>query len=347
MSTIDDALHALQDTGPEFGGGLSNHGPMAAEALIALGRSDLVMPWVEQYKPSLDAHPAGRRPISRDDWREALGDARRVGDWIAFFDAELRDRPWQAVLDEWVPQLAPGLVAAGTHGLIRTAHAVRSLGAAETPARRRELAEGLGYWAARYHLLPAPSGGRGESLKPSQAIGRVDRIPPEQQVGGGLIVDLLRPLDDDPGFRAVPSLVDAAADTPGFLSDLTETFARVYLANVEETGHVIGFIHTVTGPSAIRMIAPHVSEEAGATLRRYGWQAAAALYAAMGRRGPASAAVEPPMLSADELADAAAATLDAHAIKFTEACLREYALNPSPVYLAAAADATKRLAGSR
>jgi hypothetical protein len=66
----------------------------------------------------------------------------------------------------------------------------------------------------------------------------------------------------------------------------------------------------------------------------------------MGRRGPTTAALEPPAAAADELAAAAAATLDAHAIKFTEACLREYALNPSPVYLVAAADATERLRGS-
>ena len=35
---LDDALEVLCDTGPEFGPGLSNHGPMAAEALYTLGR---------------------------------------------------------------------------------------------------------------------------------------------------------------------------------------------------------------------------------------------------------------------------------------------------------------------
>src|SRR2546430_17527823 len=97
MSTIDDALHALEDTGPEFGGGLSNHGPMAAEALIALGRADLVMPWVEQYKPHLDEHPAARRSISKDDWREGLGDQRPRRDLIAGFRAQLPRPPRPAL----------------------------------------------------------------------------------------------------------------------------------------------------------------------------------------------------------------------------------------------------------
>jgi hypothetical protein len=342
--TIDDALEALKDTGPEFAGGLSNHGPMAAEALIALGRSDLVMPWVEQYVPQLDEHPTARRPISRDDWPEALGDHRRIGDWIAFFDAELRDRRWQSVLDEWAIEFAPGLVAAGTHGLIRTAHAVRSLAEVETPARRHELAEGLAYWAARYHRLPERPGSL-RKLKPSQAIHLVERVEPEEQVRGGLIVDLLRPLEHAQTFPRIADFVEATTDASAFLSDLTETFARVYLANVEETGHVIGFVHAVTGPSAVRLITPHVSDAAALTLRRYAWQAAAALYAAMGRSEPSTAALEPPAATVEELADTAAATLDAHAIKFTEACLREYSLNPSPAYLVAAADATERLRG--
>jgi hypothetical protein len=156
----------------------------------------------------------------------------------------------------------------------------------------------------------------------------------------------LSPLADDPAFPEIVDLVENTGDDSAFLSDLTETFARVYLANVEETGHVIGFVHSVTGPSAVRLISLHVSEETGASLRRYVWQAAAALYAAMGIREPLTDDPDPPSGTAEELADSAAATLDAHAIKFTEACLREYALNPSPVYLVAAVDATDRLRGS-
>jgi hypothetical protein len=96
----------------------------------------------------------------------------------------------------------------------------------------------------------------------------------------------------------------------------------------------------------VRLISPHVSEPTGAALRRYAWQAAAALYAAMGRYEPSTDEFDPPEVAAGELADDAAATLDAHAIKFTEACLREYRLNPDPAYLVAAVDATRRLGGS-
>ncbi len=342
--TIDEALEILNDTGPEFGGGLSNHGPMAAEALFALGHGDAVIPWVERYKPRLQDHPEARNPVSGEIWREALGDISRVGDWIALFDRELAEAPWSAVLNEWVLRLAPGLVAAATHGVIRTGHAVRSLASAETAKRRHELAEGLGYWAARYQLLPeAPSSTTG-SLAPSQAIRRIETLPPGQREHFGLISDTLRRLDELPTFAGAINLVDTSGDTSRILSDLTETFAAVYLANAH-TGNVIGFIHAVTGPSAIRLLAPHLTPEATQTALRYGWQAGAALYAAMGERsdaGPLEARDE----STDDLIDRAVDTGDEHAIKFTEACLREHALNPKPVYLAAARHASRVLGGS-
>ncbi len=344
-ATIDEALEILEDSGPEYAGGLANHGPMAAEALFALGRPDAVIPWVEGYKRRLREHPEARNPIVRDEWREALGDGGRVGDWIAFFDRELADAPWQGVLNEWATRLAPGLIAAATHGAIRTGHAVRALSQGETPQRRHELAEGLAYWAARYQRLPgATEDGTATGTLPSQAIQRIEVLPPEQQAGLGLITHALAKLDGYTPFASVIDLVDASVEPSRFLSDLTETFAGVYLANADG-GHVIGFIHAVTGPSAVRLLAPHLSQETTALALRYAWQAGAAIYTALGRTAA------PPSFDAaeqgiDDLVDRAVATSDEHAIKFTEACLREHALNPQPVYLAAARDATARLSRS-
>jgi hypothetical protein len=51
----------------------------------------------------------------------------------------------------------------------------------------------------------------------------------------------------------------------------------------------------------------------------------------------------PPVEDTDALIDRAVASGGAHTIKFTEACLREYALNPKPVYFVAARDAAERV----
>ena len=168
---MEEALGLLAKTGPEYAGRLANHGPMAAEALVVLGRPDAVVPWVESYRRRLYEHPAGGHADRPKAWREALGQDDRVGDWIVFFDRQVEERPWKDVLAEWVPRLAPGVIAAAFHGVIRTAHAVRSLDARESRARRRELAEGLGYWAATYEVLP-------ESRRAPRAIARRSRRCP-------------------------------------------------------------------------------------------------------------------------------------------------------------------------
>ncbi len=342
-AVLDEALALLARTGPEYFGGLANHGPMAAEALVSLGRSDAVMLWVERYKRNLQSPPESRKAITRENWREALGDISRVGDWIAFFNLQMKEAGWRAVLGEWATRLAPGLVAAAAHGLIRTGHAARSLSQKETDARRFELAQGLAYWAARYQLLPVSRERITTSrLKPSEALKQIERLPTEQRTGG-LIADSLQRLDGFPPFARVAGLVDANGDASRFLSDLTEAFAGVYLANAQKFGSVIAFIHAVTGPSAIRLLLPYVKPEETGNLLRYGWQAAAGLYAAFAIAPPAADAQKFLGQSREDLIDRAVAAGDEHAIKFTEACLREYAINPKPVYLSAARHAVDYL----
>lgn len=339
---IEAALTLLAPTGPEYHGGLANHGPMAAEALVALDRPDAVVPWVEMYRKRLNEHPAGPRPVDPKAWREALGVQGRVGDWIVLFRRELEERPWKAVLAEWTVRLSPGVVAAAFHGAIRTAHAVRSLEALETPARVKELAEGLGYWAATYNALPEAVAARpAPGRKPSQAITGVPVLPPGQRVFNGNITDRLAPLDGFPPFASVADAVDPSGDPSAFLSDLTETFAAVYLASVPP-GSVITFLHGVTGPAAVRTLLPYVPPDERARLLRYTWQACASFASSNGFKSAPRLSSDP-LPSRDDLADRAIASGDEHAIKFTDACFREHALNPKPVYVLAAKDGVARL----
>lgn len=336
---MDAALELLAGTGPEYGGGLANHGPMASEALVVLERPDAVLPWVERYRRSLDEHPSSRNPITPGRWREALGDFQRVGDWIAFFGRKLDDQPWRTALSEWCGRLAPGISAAAFHGVIRTAHSARSLSRRDAPARRLELAEGLAYWAARYQSLPESRATAPKRL-PSEAIRDVEPLPDSRR-GHGFITDRLLPLAESPSFACVADLVDTSGDASRFVSDLTETFAGIYLAHVTDAS-AIALLHAVTGPSAIRLLLPHVDDAAAKAMLRYGWQAAAAIYAASARAEPDRTPKLQPS-GRDDLIDRAVATGDEHAFKFTEACLREHALAPHPVFLAAALDATERL----
>ena len=339
--SLDEMLDLLSPFGSERANGNANHGPMAAEALFTLDRSEAVLPWVEHYKTGLVEGIEASNPIPRSGWRQCLGDRSRLGDWINFFDRELAENPWQATLREWVPPLAPAVMAAATHGLLRTCHAVRSLAAVETPQRLHELAQGLGYWAARYQVLPGSPSEQNAGHLPESAVEHVDRLHGPDFDGSGGISQQVMGLEEYPEFARTIDLVDTGGDLSEFISNLTETFAAVYLANQK---NLIAFVHTVTAPSALRTVAPYLAEADARAAAKYAWQACASIYSWYSVAPPLETSeIAIPSENQEELKDRAVAAGGAHSIKFTEACLREYAMNPKPVYLAAAKDVSERV----
>src|SRR5882672_12961056 len=95
---LDEGLSRLAETGPEYRGGLSNHGPMAAEALVRLGRADAVEHWLDGYVKKLDEPPRPADRVTDATWRDALGKRKRVADWEAYLRAQLSEEPWRDVL---------------------------------------------------------------------------------------------------------------------------------------------------------------------------------------------------------------------------------------------------------
>ena len=338
---IDEAYAQLLDRGPEYGPfGFSSHAPMAVEAMVALGRPEAVAPWLARYAAQLGPQPAPTAPIDAHDWSAALGAEHRFADWRLFFDAQLANGPWAPVLDTWASRLAPGMIGAALHGILRAAHATRALGQRDTTVRRRELAQGLAYWAATYHALP--TGAAPGAAAPAEALRAVPFLPEAQRRLDGSIVAALAPLATFTPFHPAIGLVDTAGAPPEpVLSDVATALAAAYLANVSST-NLIALIHFVTGPSCVRLLFPHVAEPTRRRLLRYAWQAGAALYCVYGTTAePATVTVEPPSRAA--IIDGALASHDEHAVKFAEACLREEAIRPSPLFRAAAQDAIARL----
>lgn len=148
-TVLDEAYDRMHFSGFELPNGFVNHGPMACEALAALGCEDEIDSWARRFAsaPGRAVEPVAPRSFK---WSDALGNYERLGEWIGYFDARIADDGWPAVVREWVPRLVPGLAVVLFHGEIRVAHAVRAIDAADTESRRAELARSLGYWAARY-----------------------------------------------------------------------------------------------------------------------------------------------------------------------------------------------------
>lgn len=362
---MSEALSRLDGLGYERGeqGDLANHGPMGAEALAALGFGEHIGDWVERYKRAVPHHepPQARfaiDPGDEQDWRGALGSMPRAGDWEALFARELADEPWRRVLARWWPRLLPGLLGGLTHGLIRTAHAVRALGAAEQPGPGAvaELARGLAYWAARHTELPGDPRLDGE-LHLARAVAALprprrqddDEAPPAGAAPLPGPARRLRRLGAEPeafaGYAdALGSLAPAGAQA--LLSDMTSTFAGIYLVHHEVPP--VPLVHGVTAPAAIRLVLPELPAEQHEASVAAMWQVHVALLLAFtssgdGEQDSRRLAERGEPEPADRLIAAAAEHGDEHVIKFTEACEREHALRPDPRFRAAVAAAQHRI----
>ena len=319
MSALDDAYDRLAAYAPEYGGGLSNHGPMVVESLDRIGRLDAIEPWLDGYVRQLDraTSPSGRLAL--------LGEASSYPAWLEAIDDELRGAAWEPAVARWIERLLPGLVAAAAHGWLRTAHAVRGLQRFDTPSRRAELARGLAYWASCYDELPgvpAPSG----PLTVTEAIAA---LPSAHDPSVWLISDALRRLTDAATF---PAAVDAVDPNGLDVSAITTAVAARIVA--AERVNAIVYVHAITAPSALRMVSSLLDGRGRVDATAHAWQAVAALLACYPTRGAST--VPAGSGDADDLVERAVLGGDEHGIKLAVAAVTEVEAGADAVVLQAA-----------
>lgn len=337
---MNQALEMCDDLGFDMAPGFSTHWAMGSETLIQLGHPDHVEEWVQRYR-RIHKHfprPESRSPInSRDEssWRSALGDFERAGDWQIMFERDLSERPWREVILDWWPRLMPSLGAGLTHGLIRTTHAVRSI--VETspiPSRLhlRELATGLAYWASKFSEQAGQSEAFGGAHLP-ELLSEIPRLDPNEKIGllqkGGF-----RHLSDIKGWSEKVSTLSQPSDIDVALSEITLSFAQVNLAHTDQ--FPIPLIHSVTAPAAVRLMLQHLPEEMHLPSFAAAWRTSAALlstFALEPREGEVRREEKKPVYTKQQLVERAVDHGDEHAIKLTEACLREHVLLPDDTYL--------------
>lgn len=332
--TLDEALHRLHHTGPERDGWLSNHGPMAVEALVRHGHAAEVHGWLDGYGRRLEEAPRGIAPIAAADWREPLGDPVRMGDWLTFFDRETRAEPWREVLARWWPRLLPGIAAGATHGVIRIGHAVRALRERETPVRVAELGQGLAYWAARWQPLAPAGRGPYRSSDPRAALDAVPRVP-DQRSG---VRSRLAQLADLPGWPAAAGAVPGPDGRPVEDRLAAIVAAAVRLHATHGYGNPVMLVHAATAPLAVLRCLPALPGPLHAASLAAAWAAAAAVTAAYAP--PAGRAFAAGDDDAGAVLHRAVASGDAHAIKFADAAVEVWARERDPLLLAASRQAT-------
>ncbi|MET9802579.1 questin oxidase family protein [Streptomyces sp. NPDC006368] len=311
---LDEALGRLHATGPERLGRLTNHAPMAVEALASRGHGPAVHRWLDLYEDKLEDFPARTRPVTEADWREALGDPRRVADWVDFFGRQTAERPWRDVLAEWWPRLLPGMYGGSTHPVIRVGHAVRALTEhGETAPRLAELAHGLGYWAARHHPVTgvAPLAGAPTARE------ALDRVPALDEPTGGFPDRLARVT----GLPVWPS-EDIGPDRADRARERLEELVRAATHRYATHGHgdPTMLVHAATAPNAVLRTLPALPRPLWAPSLHAAWTASAAVTAMYAPSAPVSYRA-PGGVTPEEVFERALAHGDEHVIKFTDTAL--------------------------
>jgi hypothetical protein len=307
---LDEAYERLHRTGPEFAGWLSNHGPMAVDAMIRLGHPDGVPAWIDRYERRLEEPPGPRWSISEADWREALGDASRLGDWLAFFGRLVAAEPWRRHPAPVVAAADPG--SGGGRQPRPDPHRPRGARARRTghPRAPRRTRPGPRYWAARWHPVPEPGGPRG-GLPTGAALDSV----PALGVHGGLRTRLaaLDRLDGWPAaLRAVAQPTEATR-VPAALTELTDAAVTRYLRWAP--ANPVMLVHAATAPRAAALVVPELPPDLWPATYTAAWSVSAAIVAMYRSAGDPPS---PPASAADDVVPRAAAHGDEHVLKFTE-----------------------------
>jgi hypothetical protein len=350
-ATLVEAYQRLHATGPEFDGWLSNHGPMAAEAMVRRGQAGQVHRWLDGYMRRLEEFPRGSGPIG-SAWQDALGDPRRIADWTGYFCREVTERPWRQVLDTWWPRLLPGVAAAATHGVIRVGHAVRALTEDGQDADHlTELAHGLAYWAARWQ--PVPGAPVAEPLPVAAPAGAaatdpLAAVPRIADQSGGIRERLARlaGLPAWPAALAAPPIPASAAALRAWLAGLVDAATIRYLRYGH--GESTMLVHAATAPNAILRTLPVLDRQLWAPSVAASWAAAAALTAIYAPAVPAPKAGLPACPAGSRAVEETFARAiehgDEHVIKFADTAADVHARTGNADALAAAIRATQLIA---
>lgn len=290
------ALEVFLETDASFGGGLSNHGPMAAEALVSLDAEEALGPFVEHYRTRLEPQR-----------HEVLAAPEAWEPWLRLQLTDLVDRA--------------GNLAG--HGLLRVAHAARGLertaavGGPST-AQLRELATAVDYWRRGGAGIDGPSALTGPTPATEWPDG-LGRLSADERAEGLLTVTLRRAAAKNDFAERVAAL--APAPDPSATFDALAIAAAEAFRRNEGTA-AFALLHGVTVSSMARVLLRYLED---AHARRLEAAVASFVAAAVMGFDDGSAAV----VSDDgtdlpdprRLAEMAAATREDHTIKFADACI--------------------------
>jgi len=308
----------------EFPTDLANHLPMVLHAMHALGATpQRLRDYAEAYtrRNAVPLPPAKCALLSEKTWRQALGQRARETDLRAYFTQQVRQHGREAVLAEVLDELADGVAASATHGLMRLAYALLRNDDAEVGAA-------LGYWAATFLALPErPQGMPVRSIEALLADMRASvafrAIPQAEML-------LWHWIDEVQKTNAFRDLIGGVHPNAVSLADLRGAGVALYAGTLSFEA-----LHVVTGAHWIRLVSPFMLHPEGLVARFL--DVTLALYPKIGMPElPSAKALDrlraAPVPSWEEIAARAVRSDDEHDHSLTFSAREEAAFTGDPIY---------------
>ena len=191
--------------------------------------------------------PSRQATVTRDNWREFLGQREREGDYRAFFAGEVARLGATPAAVRYLPELIPGMAASALHAFMRMAYATMTDSDEET-------AVALGYWAATYLPLGASQGRAPTTDDPAEVLAFMYGPATFRQVETerDLLWHFMRAIALKPEFAPV---VDLLAIGPETHDRIARCSLALYAATLDFCA-----LHAVTGTHWLRLIAPRTPD---------------------------------------------------------------------------------------
>ncbi len=324
-------LTSMSAWASEYEGTFANHAPMALTALAGIGGTSAQLQkffdYYVDYKHLIPPPPTSAA-LTRETWRDALGEREREADLRAFFAGEVRRLGVEGAIRAYMPDLAPGVAASAFHALMRLAYALLR-------NSEHDVAIALAYWAAAYLPLRMASGAPSISDDPAEVFARAMRIAPLRELKlQDLLWKNMREAAATPEFAAV---VDWLAIDDGTLKKMAATGLSLFAA----TQHFAA-LHIVTGAHWLRIAEPFCDRDAFYALMRYFWTAISGLGQELGfPELPDAEGVErwrrTPAPDWPELRAVAAESFDEHDVSLAFSAYEEDRVYGDPLYRVALA----------
>jgi hypothetical protein len=331
--SLGQLLEDAQRFAPSYGGGLSNHLPMTLIALHGLGAdSSVLAAHALRYAKRLEPQYRGDMQIDHARFERYLGDWSAHMSYREFFAKAIAQNGFEQTLAAWWPQLAPGIAAAGFHGLIRTAYGIDAKQALEQ-------ASGLAYLASAWTPLidndsPIPAGFERAEV----TLTRLREHFGGRKIDAGLIMEELRLATEEPNFFSslrIP-LLDSAEMCAMLRHDISRIAVRIYLADP-----TFNSLHLVTGTHALEIVLDKLPDAMHARTLAHYWVAFCAGYVGIGAPVPADIPTSG-TVNWQPAIDVALNTPNDHTIKMVHTCRAQFARHGDAAYAAAALQVSGR-----